>query len=278
MIGNLGPILSGITMSFVSKYIKSFIHDDDKVFELSLKILTLTMMLAGCFIVLAHHFTRSIQAKEISAQTSSTTANSKKVQVKVSPSAAPQQKHSKPKMTFMESLKLLATDKYLRNVAIMVLSYGLTMEFTEIVWKATVKKAFPIRSEYLAFNGRCSTLVGASSFIMMIVGVNIVKRLGWRAGAMMTPLMMGLLALPFFISLIFGGIGSPNKDPNVTKKALLVAVYVGLVQNVLSKGTKYAIFDPTKEMTYIPLDKDSKTKGSVFIYRSKNIQNFCLIL
>jgi ATP:ADP antiporter, AAA family len=261
MIGNLGPILSGMTMSFVSKYIKTFIKDDDQVFELSLKILTITMVLAGGLITLAHNLTRSIQAKESVASATVSPVNSKSP---TKPTTIPSKVAAvTPKMTFMESLKLLATDKYLRNVAIMVLSYGLTMEFTEIVWKATVKKAFPVRSEYLAFNGRCSTLVGTSSFIMMIVGVNVVKRLGWRAGAMMTPLMMGLLALPFFVSLIFGGLGVSNQDSAVTKKALLVAVYVGLVQNVLSKGTKYAIFDPTKEMTYIPLDKDSKTKGKL---------------
>ena len=73
----------------------------------------------------------------------------------------------------------------------------------------------------------------------------------------MTPGMMGLLALPFFACITFGGTKS--------HKALMIAVYVGLVQNVFSKATKYAIFDPTKEMTYIPLDTDSKTKGKAAI-------------
>lgn len=33
---------------------------------------------------------------------------------------------------------------------------------------------------------------------------------------------------------------------------------VGMVQNILSKAIKYALFDPTKEMAYIPLDQDTK--------------------
>lgn len=40
----------------------------------------------------------------------------------------------------------------------------------------------------------------------------------------------------------------------------MLAVWVGMVQNVLSKATKYALFDPTKEMAYIPLDKESKVR------------------
>ena len=99
-------------------------------------------------------------------------------------------------------------------------------------------------------------MVGMASFIMMLVGTKIVS-FGWRVGALMTPGMMALLAVPFFGFITFGG--------TTSQKALLIAVYIGLVQNVFSKATKYAIFDPTKEMTYIPLDVDSKTKGKAAI-------------
>ena len=49
-------------------------------------------------------------------------------------------KTNKPKLSFFDSVKVLLKDKYLMNLALMVVSYGLTMEFTEIIWKSTVKK------------------------------------------------------------------------------------------------------------------------------------------
>ena len=36
---------------------------------------------------------------------------------------------------------------------------------------------------------------------------------------------------------------------------LMLAVMIGALQNILSKGAKYALFDPCKEMAYIPLGK-----------------------
>merc|ERR1711904_394287 len=47
--------------------------------------------------------------------------------------------------------------------------------------------------------------------------------------------------------------------------ALLLSVWVGTAQNVGTKATKYGMFDPTKEMAYIPLDAEQKTKGKAAI-------------
>lgn len=46
---------------------------------------------------------------------------------------------------------------------------------------------------------------------------------------------------------------------------LSVAVTLGTLQSLLSKTAKYALFDPTTQMAYIPLDEESKIKGKAAI-------------
>jgi AAA family ATP:ADP antiporter len=262
LIGNTAPILSGVAMTGVSRWVKQMIsNDDDAAFETSLKVLTGMMTAAGVGVAGLHWFVQRLTDQEKAADTAHklTTAKGRaEVAYDTKKAVARASKNAKkPKLSFVESLRVLSSDQYLRDIAVMVLAYGFTMEFTEIIWKATVKSAFPVKSDYLGFLGRYSTYVGVSSFVCTFIGAQVTERLGWTAGALVTPLAMGLVGLPFFLTIVFGG--------TTSHKALLVAVYVGLVQNVLSKGTKYAVFDPTKEMTYIPLDHNAKTKGKAAI-------------
>lgn len=76
--------------------------------------------------------------------------------------------------------------------------------------------------------------------------------------------MIGVTGLSFFALNYFTGIFAPVAAALGTTP-LMMAVIVGAAQNILSKSSKYALFDPCKEMSYIPLDRDSKTKGKAAI-------------
>lgn len=104
--------------------------------------------------------------------------------------------------------------------------------------------------------GNFSSIVGASTCIVIFLGVHAIRILGWRMGALATPTVMACLALPYFSSILVG-LDSPQ--------SLRIAVIFGTLQSLLSKTTKYALFDPTTQMAYIPLDEESKVKGKAAI-------------
>ena len=106
--------------------------------------------------------------------------------------------------------------------------------------------------------GRYSQRIGLLTFCMMFVGSGIVKTFGWTAGAATTPLVMASLAVPFFACTF--------TDVTATRESLLRMVHIGTLQNMLSKSTKYAVFDPTKEMAFVNMDDhDLKVRGKAAI-------------
>jgi ATP:ADP antiporter, AAA family len=165
-------------------------------------------------------------------------------------------KKNKPKLSMWQSAKFLANSDYLRKVAMLVLGYGLSINFTEIMWKSLVKKQYPDPLDYQRFMGNFSSVVGLSTCAVILLGVQVIRLLGWRVGAVATPAVMAVLSIPFF-ACIFLGLDSPAR--------LGTAVLVGTVLSLLSKTSKYALFDPTTQMAYIPLDAESKVKGKAAI-------------
>jgi AAA family ATP:ADP antiporter len=72
---------------------------------------------------------------------------------------------------------------------------------------------------------------------------------------------MVIVTSSIFFFFVWNGTKSTPFAPLMGTTVVMVAVLVGQIQNVLSKGTKYSLFDSTKQMAYIPLDQEAKVKG-----------------
>jgi AAA family ATP:ADP antiporter len=171
---------------------------------------------------------------------------------------------TKTSMGLAESAKYLASSKYIRSLATLVIAYGMSINIVEVSWKAKLKAAFPNPNDYSEFMGAFSSTTGTVTLFMMLASRRIFKVFGWGVAALVTPTMLALTAGAFFSLTLFEGAVAPFVAALGTTP-LMLAVIVGAMQNILSKSAKYSLFDPCKEMAYIPLDPESKTKGKAAV-------------
>lgn len=174
-------------------------------------------------------------------------------------------KKEKPKMSLKESFLYLARSPYIGCLAILVIAYGIAINLVEVTWKSQLKLQYPNSNDYSTFMGYFSTMTGAVTVLMMLfVGGNVIRRFGWGRAAQITPVVLLLTGIGFFALVLFrdnltGFIAMLGTTP------LMLGVVIGTIQNIMSKSCKYSLFDPTKEMAYIPLDQEQKVKGKAAI-------------
>lgn len=182
----------------------------------------------------------------------------------VDPNKVAKNKKKKTSMSMSDSFKFLANSPYIRDLALMVIGYGMAINIVEVTWKSKLKLAFPDPNSYSAFMGNFSSATGVVTLLMMFAGSKIFKRFGWGTAALITPITLFTTGIAFFCLTLFPAFFAPI-TAQLGTTPLMMAVYIGAIQNILSKGAKYSLFDPAKEMAYIPLDAESKTKGKAAV-------------
>jgi AAA family ATP:ADP antiporter len=242
MLGNVGLLLSGPLIIFTAKFAKSLPAGIDS-FGVNLKLLMGSVIISGLFCIATYWWmNRNVLTDPNLYQ------------------PGQGKKKEKAKLSVVESFKYILKNPYLGLIAVLVLSYGVAINLVEGVWKGQVKIAFPDMNDYNMFMGQFSTWTGAITILLMVVGNNILRKLSWTKAAILTPIMV-LVTSSIFFFFVWNGTKSTPFAPLMGTTVVLVAVIIGQIQNVLSKGTKYSLFDSTKQMAYIPLDQEAKVKG-----------------
>jgi AAA family ATP:ADP antiporter len=176
----------------------------------------------------------------------------------------PKPKKHKAEMSIGESFTFLAKSTYIRDLATLVVAYGISINLVEVTWKSKIKQQFPNPNDYSQFMGNFSTATGSVTFLMMLLSRYIFRKFGWGVAAAITPTVLLITGVLFFSLVLFGAPLNPMLA-TFGLTPLMAAVLVGAAQNVFSKSSKYSLFDPCKEMAYIPLDQETQLKGKAAI-------------
>ena len=174
-------------------------------------------------------------------------------------------KSTRPKMGIIESFKYIARSKYLWLMLICSASFGLSMNLVEAVWKAKIKELYPTVNSYAEFNSLYILWTGVAIMVMTIIGNNVMRKSSWFAAAVISPVIILITGTIFFILVVFDKHIMNFFDGAILMSPLALAVFVGAVQNILSKGSKYSILDTSSQMLYIPLDQELRTKGKAAV-------------
>lgn len=173
-------------------------------------------------------------------------------------------KTTKPKLSVIESFKYIFSSKYLGLIAILIVGYGISINLVEVIWKGMLKEQYPNPNDYNSFMGAFSVITGIVTMTMIMIFKGIVRKFGWFTGAIMTPSVLLITGALFYAFVLFQSHMVPVAAFFGTT-TLFMAVILGAIQNIASKATKYSLFDPTKEMAYIPLDQELKVKGKAAV-------------
>ena len=166
----------------------------------------------------------------------------------------------KKKMSIAQSFKFVASSRYILLIAMMLTCYGISINLVEGPWKKMINTVYSSTEDYLAFVGSYLRMTGILTIVFVLLGSNIVRIFGWFPAAIITPIVMFVTGLIFYSTASFGEM-IPGMYLWVGYDPIILAIAFGAIQNVITKSTKYTVFDSTKEMAYVPLDNELKVRG-----------------
>ena len=251
---NTSPIIAGqVAVFFTTDIFNPNLFFGSTAWEQTLMQITLLVIGSGIMMLLAFRWITR-HALDPIAKTN-----------EAAHSSAENREPKKKKLGFRDSILYIARSKYLLCIAMLVISYNLVIALVEVIWKDQLRELYPSPQHYNTYMNHLTSLMGVISTGASLLMVGILSRLGWTKTALLTPIVLLITSVAFFFFFFADTTLSPIVSALLGTTPLALAVLLGSIQNCFSKAAKYSLFDTTKEMAFIPLDKELKLKGKAAI-------------
>lgn len=235
LIGEIGLILSGFLMSLFT--LSTISSKWDTTLNYICTIVFIVIMLVNLVFYILCKF---IVSKEV--------INKQKLK-------------SATKLTLKQSIIPVLNSKYIRLIALCLFSYGVTINLTEALWKKQLSVLYPESLEFGHFIANVQMFIGIITILATLFSTFVLSKLSWLKAALITPITFFVTGLPFFFLLLLSRGTFFELNADYAYLAFYISIILGSVQHIFAKAMKYSFFEPTKEMLYIPLSEELKTKG-----------------
>lgn len=172
-------------------------------------------------------------------------------------------------ISLMASFQYLARSRYMLYIAIIVVAYNIVYNLADVVW--TDQMNIRMAGDGAAINrymNNVTSITGifATASALFLSG-NVIRRFGWKATAMITPLIWLVMGIGVFGCMLF------QVNETVTGTLLqcfglpiqTLILLFGSAQICLGRASKYTVFDESKEIAFIPLPKAEQRKGKAVV-------------
>lgn len=184
--------------------------------------------------------------------------------LKKTKAAAAGEAKKKGKGSWSDTAAALSASPLISNLALLVVGYGVSHRLFEFAWKGALRALHPTAAGYQAALADVSIATGWLTIGLMLGGRLVFQLAGWTVAAAATPAVMLAAGGAFFgLSLAASAGASVAGLPPTALAAAGVAA--GSLTQVFARASKFALFDPAKEMVYIEMDPAVKKKGKAAV-------------
>lgn len=252
VIANTALIMSGGVVYFCSESIKNFLPAGVDAWHVSMYLLMGVVVVVGVFCMYIYRWMYS------------NVLNDKRYFDPEENTGKTKKKKSKPSLG--ESFKIIVKSPELALIATLIMAYGVTINLVEVQWKEQLKIFYAgDKGGYNGFMGIFSAVTGAFTILFgLFVGQTVIRKFTWFTAAAITPVIILIGGGLFFIFTCSENLVAPLLV-FLKSTPVAVATFLGAAVVIVSKSVKYTLFDPTKEMAYIPLDAELKSKGKAAV-------------
>lgn len=169
-------------------------------------------------------------------------------------------KKKKKKMPLLKSIRTAIQTPHVLYLAICVLSFSILINIIETSLKEKLYFYYDTRSAYLSYYSYFTFYKGSLSLLANLGGVYLLRRYGWFAIAMITPILC-IFTVNTFIAHNAGLLPTSFLDSLQLLDSNYTMMWVAVYGMIATYAAKYAFFDTTQQMAWIPLPEDIRTSG-----------------